>query len=198
MISPSHCKHVAWILTSYWQPAKLYLSAVLSLGTTRSPRDGEVPGVDYNFLSVEDFLELEESGTLLEIGTYDGEGDDNENDHKWHSWRRRCPNSAQIQRAWQRSAFIFCYDAVRPCTQLIPIRRCMMAGGGGDASRRQRVTPHLPLSLWLGQCCAALSLMLTQTCVCKHEWVDVCLCIVCLFVSLCVSVCMCVCVLRRG
>ncbi|XP_068449479.1 membrane-associated guanylate kinase, WW and PDZ domain-containing protein 1b isoform X2 [Clinocottus analis] len=40
--------------------------------TTRSPRDGEVSGVDYNFLSVEDFLELEKSGTLLEIGTYDG------------------------------------------------------------------------------------------------------------------------------
>ncbi|XP_061583843.1 membrane-associated guanylate kinase, WW and PDZ domain-containing protein 1b isoform X3 [Cololabis saira] len=40
--------------------------------TTRAPRDGEVPGVDYNFLSVEDFLELEKSGTLLEIGTYDG------------------------------------------------------------------------------------------------------------------------------
>ena len=48
----------------------------LSLGTTRPPRDGEVPGVDYNFLSVEDFLELEDSGTLLEIGTYEGEDDD--------------------------------------------------------------------------------------------------------------------------
>lgn len=42
-------------------------------GTTRPPRDGEIPGVDYNFLSVEDFLRLEESGTLLEIGTYEGE-----------------------------------------------------------------------------------------------------------------------------
>nr|UDP83073.1 MAGI1 [Scophthalmus maximus] len=41
-------------------------------GTTRAPREGEVSGVDYNFLSVEDFLELEKSGTLLEIGTYDG------------------------------------------------------------------------------------------------------------------------------
>ncbi|XP_066554094.1 membrane-associated guanylate kinase, WW and PDZ domain-containing protein 1b isoform X4 [Amia ocellicauda] len=40
--------------------------------TTRTPRDGEVPGVDYNFLSVQDFLNLEESGTLLEIGTYEG------------------------------------------------------------------------------------------------------------------------------
>lgn len=29
--------------------------------------------MDYNFLSVEEFLRLEESGTLLEIGTYEGE-----------------------------------------------------------------------------------------------------------------------------
>lgn len=42
------------------------------LGTTRAPREGEVPGVDYNFLSVDEFLELEKSGTLLEIGTYEG------------------------------------------------------------------------------------------------------------------------------
>lgn len=61
-------------LKGYWQPPKLCF--VLSLGTTRAPRDGEVPGVDYNFLSVKDFLELEESGTLLEIGTYEGEDDD--------------------------------------------------------------------------------------------------------------------------
>ncbi|MFT7804891.1 membrane-associated guanylate kinase, WW and PDZ domain-containing protein 1-like [Arapaima gigas] len=40
--------------------------------TTRPPRDGELPGVDYNFLSVEDFLNLKQSGTLLEIGTYEG------------------------------------------------------------------------------------------------------------------------------
>ncbi|XP_015202607.2 membrane-associated guanylate kinase, WW and PDZ domain-containing protein 1b isoform X1 [Lepisosteus oculatus] len=40
--------------------------------TTRPPREGEVPGVDYNFLSVQDFLNLQGSGTLLEIGTYEG------------------------------------------------------------------------------------------------------------------------------
>uniref|UniRef100_A0A8C8JJ92 Membrane-associated guanylate kinase, WW and PDZ domain-containing protein 1 n=1 Tax=Oncorhynchus tshawytscha TaxID=74940 RepID=A0A8C8JJ92_ONCTS len=40
--------------------------------TTRPPRPGEVPGVDYNFLPVEDFLALEQRGTLLEIGTYEG------------------------------------------------------------------------------------------------------------------------------
>uniref|UniRef100_A0A8C8SXZ8 Membrane-associated guanylate kinase, WW and PDZ domain-containing protein 1 n=1 Tax=Pelusios castaneus TaxID=367368 RepID=A0A8C8SXZ8_9SAUR len=40
--------------------------------TTRPPREGEVPGVDYNFLTVQEFLELEQSGTLLEVGTYEG------------------------------------------------------------------------------------------------------------------------------
>ncbi|KAK6470602.1 membrane-associated guanylate kinase [Huso huso] len=40
--------------------------------TTRQPRDGEVPGVDYNFISVGEFRTLEDSGALLESGTYDG------------------------------------------------------------------------------------------------------------------------------
>lgn len=31
-----------------------------------------MPGVDYNFISVGDFRILEESGLLLESGTYDG------------------------------------------------------------------------------------------------------------------------------
>ncbi|XP_074473235.1 membrane-associated guanylate kinase, WW and PDZ domain-containing protein 1b isoform X10 [Sebastes fasciatus] len=39
--------------------------------TTRAPREGEVPGVDYTFLSNQEFEELEKSGTLLEVGTYD-------------------------------------------------------------------------------------------------------------------------------
>ncbi|XP_051525786.1 membrane-associated guanylate kinase, WW and PDZ domain-containing protein 1-like [Myxocyprinus asiaticus] len=41
-------------------------------GTTRPPRDGELHGVDYSFLSVEDFLKLERSEGLLETGTYEG------------------------------------------------------------------------------------------------------------------------------
>lgn len=41
-------------------------------GTTRQPREGEVPGVDYNFISVGEFRELDENGLLLESGTYDG------------------------------------------------------------------------------------------------------------------------------
>lgn len=41
-------------------------------GTTRLPREGEVPGVDYNFISVGEFRDLDEGGLLLESGTYDG------------------------------------------------------------------------------------------------------------------------------
>uniref|UniRef100_A0A8C7FRB4 Membrane-associated guanylate kinase, WW and PDZ domain-containing protein 2 n=1 Tax=Oncorhynchus kisutch TaxID=8019 RepID=A0A8C7FRB4_ONCKI len=47
----------------------LYLRTVPC--TTRLPKEGEVPGVDYNFVSVERFMELEKSGALLESGTYE-------------------------------------------------------------------------------------------------------------------------------
>uniref|UniRef100_A0A8C2HB49 Membrane associated guanylate kinase, WW and PDZ domain containing 2b n=1 Tax=Cyprinus carpio TaxID=7962 RepID=A0A8C2HB49_CYPCA len=47
----------------------LYLRTVPC--TTRQPKEGEVPGVDYNFVSVERFMELEKSGALLESGTYE-------------------------------------------------------------------------------------------------------------------------------
>uniref|UniRef100_A0A674CD64 Membrane-associated guanylate kinase, WW and PDZ domain-containing protein 2 n=1 Tax=Salmo trutta TaxID=8032 RepID=A0A674CD64_SALTR len=47
----------------------LYLRTVPC--TTRLPKEGEVPGVDYNFVSVERFMELEQSGALLESGTYE-------------------------------------------------------------------------------------------------------------------------------
>lgn len=40
--------------------------------TTRPPRDGEVDGVDYTFLTVEEFMTLERSGSLLESGVYEG------------------------------------------------------------------------------------------------------------------------------
>ncbi|KPP58718.1 hypothetical protein Z043_123430 [Scleropages formosus] len=42
-------------------------------GTTRLPRDGEISGVDYNFVSIEEFFSLEESGALLESGKFKGE-----------------------------------------------------------------------------------------------------------------------------
>uniref|UniRef100_A0A669NV56 Membrane-associated guanylate kinase, WW and PDZ domain-containing protein 2 n=1 Tax=Phasianus colchicus TaxID=9054 RepID=A0A669NV56_PHACC len=37
----------------------------------RPHKEGEVPGVDYIFITVEDFMELEKSGALLESGTYE-------------------------------------------------------------------------------------------------------------------------------
>lgn len=48
----------------------LYLRAVPC--TTRNPRDGEISGVDYNFVSIEEFFSLEESGALLESGKFKG------------------------------------------------------------------------------------------------------------------------------
>lgn len=42
-------------------------------GTTRQPRDGEITGVDYNFVSIEEFFSLEESGALLESGKFKGQ-----------------------------------------------------------------------------------------------------------------------------
>ena len=42
------------------------------IGTTRKQRPGEIDGVDYTFLSMEEFKELERSGTLLESGIYEG------------------------------------------------------------------------------------------------------------------------------
>lgn len=48
------------------------VSFILLIGTTRPHKEGEVPGVDYIFITVEDFMELEKSGALLESGTYEG------------------------------------------------------------------------------------------------------------------------------
>ncbi|KAG1659665.1 Membrane-associated guanylate kinase, WW and PDZ domain-containing protein 2 [Nymphon striatum] len=47
----------------------LYLRTVPC--TTRSPRPGEVNGVDYTFLTAEEFAALERSGNLLESGIYE-------------------------------------------------------------------------------------------------------------------------------
>jgi C-terminal processing protease CtpA/Prc len=40
--------------------------------TTRPPRGDERPGIDYNFISVEEFKRLEQSGALLESGVFEG------------------------------------------------------------------------------------------------------------------------------
>ncbi|XP_061760087.1 membrane-associated guanylate kinase, WW and PDZ domain-containing protein 3 [Nerophis ophidion] len=48
----------------------LYLRGVPC--TTRPPRVGEISGIDYNFVSIEEFFSLEESGALLESGKFKG------------------------------------------------------------------------------------------------------------------------------
>ena len=40
--------------------------------TTREPRQEEKQGVDYTFLSKEEFIALEKRGELLESGVFDG------------------------------------------------------------------------------------------------------------------------------
>ena len=40
--------------------------------TTREPRPEEKQGVDYTFLSKEEFITLEKRGELLESGVFDG------------------------------------------------------------------------------------------------------------------------------
>ena len=41
-------------------------------GTTRSRREGERDGIDYNFISVEQFMKMDKNGELLESGSYEG------------------------------------------------------------------------------------------------------------------------------
>uniref|UniRef100_A0A3P8QH46 Membrane-associated guanylate kinase, WW and PDZ domain-containing protein 1 n=1 Tax=Astatotilapia calliptera TaxID=8154 RepID=A0A3P8QH46_ASTCA len=50
---------------------KDFMMTSLCRGTTRQPKEGEVPGVDYNFVTIDRFMELEKSGALLESGTYE-------------------------------------------------------------------------------------------------------------------------------
>lgn len=40
--------------------------------TTRARRPGETDGLDYTFLSLDQFRQLEKNGSLLERGIYDG------------------------------------------------------------------------------------------------------------------------------
>ena len=54
-------------------PPFLPLSPSLSSpGTTRQTQEGERQGVDYNFISVEEFKQMERSGDLLESGAFEG------------------------------------------------------------------------------------------------------------------------------
>ncbi|XP_067382134.1 membrane-associated guanylate kinase, WW and PDZ domain-containing protein 3 isoform X4 [Channa argus] len=83
-VSPGHtlCKDLRLYLSKCFTPGSvdsqlqqvirenLYLRAVPC--TTRQPREGEISGVDYNFVSIEEFFSLEESGALLESGKFKG------------------------------------------------------------------------------------------------------------------------------
>lgn len=44
----------------------------IHLGTTRKLRNGETDGVDYHFLSMEEFQKLDKAGDLLESGVFEG------------------------------------------------------------------------------------------------------------------------------
>lgn len=45
---------------------------IVCIGTTRKARPNEKNGVDYSFLSIEEFEQLERDGRLLESGVYGG------------------------------------------------------------------------------------------------------------------------------
>ena len=49
------------------------MTTLYVVGTTRTPRPGEISGVDYTFLGVEEFIALERNGSLLESGLFDGD-----------------------------------------------------------------------------------------------------------------------------
>ncbi|KAG7271034.1 hypothetical protein CRUP_015242 [Coryphaenoides rupestris] len=69
--APPWLLHLLLLPDSQAAPPERLPCCTASSCTTRQPRDGEVPGVDYNFISVGEFRVLEESGLLLESGTYD-------------------------------------------------------------------------------------------------------------------------------
>lgn len=50
----------------------LPLCLLPNIGTTRHPHDGERNGIDYNFITVEEFKRMEKNGELLESGVYEG------------------------------------------------------------------------------------------------------------------------------
>ncbi|CAL8279130.1 unnamed protein product [Boreogadus saida] len=83
-VSPgaSLCKDLRLFLSKCFTPGSLdgqlqqiirenlYIRAVPC--TTRASREEEISGVDYNFVSIQEFFSLEESGALLESGKFKG------------------------------------------------------------------------------------------------------------------------------
>ena len=59
--------------SSLTSPYSILMFCLLSFPvTTRHPREGERNGVDYNFISVDDFKRMDKNGELLESGNYEG------------------------------------------------------------------------------------------------------------------------------
>lgn len=71
-----------------------------------------MPGVDYSFVSVERFMELEQSGALLESGTYEGE--------LWDLCRRYSASAGQAQvlgeHKWERMFQYSYFSTFSSCT----------------------------------------------------------------------------------
>lgn len=50
---------------------KIWIQKIVSY-TTRSPREGEIDGVDYHYIPKEEFLKKAQNGFFAEIGVYNG------------------------------------------------------------------------------------------------------------------------------
>ena len=50
----------------------LFTKTYTLAGTTRKLRNGETDGVDYHFLTMEEFQKLDKAGDLLESGVFEG------------------------------------------------------------------------------------------------------------------------------
>lgn len=93
------------------------------VGTTRSPQDGERHGVDYNFITVEEFKRMEKAGELLESGQYQG-------NHYGTPKPPGDPSSSANFPAYSRSSAASGYskEAMLPSNSLSPPP--ISAGGG--------------------------------------------------------------------
>ena len=107
-------------------------------GTTRSPQDGERHGVDYNFISVEEFKRMEKAGELLESGQYQG-------NHYGTPKPPGDPSSTANFPAYSRSSANSGYskEGVLPSNSLSPPPAGASSGRGGGF-------PRLPSSKNLG------------------------------------------------
>ena len=126
----------------------MYLS--VPIGTTRSPLDGERNGVDYNFISVEEFKKMEKNGELLESGQYQG-------NHYGTPKPPGDPSSSANFPAYSRSSANSGYskEAMLPSNSLSPPTGGpggggRGGGGGGGGGAGAGGYPRMPSSKNLG------------------------------------------------